>query len=225
MKARKILVSVAALALVAAISIGGTLAYLTSQTKTVKNTFTVGNVKITLDEAVVDGNGKKTNDRTDATLDNQGNSYKLIPGSSYDKDPTVHVARGSEDCYVRVNVTVNKYSALKEVFGENVDLSTIFTGYDGNKWERETITVNGNDTVTYVYNYKTIATAEEDLVLFQGITLPATVNENQLPKLDGLNITITADAIQASGFTASADGTTTAMANAWAAFETQNPST
>ena len=79
--------------------------------------------------------------------------------------------------------------------------------------------------MTYVYNYKTIATAEEDLVLFQGITLPATVNENQLPKLDGLNITITADAIQASGFTASADGTTTAMANAWAAFETQNPST
>ena len=50
MKARKILVSLAALALVAAISIGGTLAYLTSQDQ-VTNTFTVGNIKITLDEA------------------------------------------------------------------------------------------------------------------------------------------------------------------------------
>ena len=46
MKARKILVSLAALALVAAISIGGTIAYLTSQ-QTVTNTFSVGNVNVT----------------------------------------------------------------------------------------------------------------------------------------------------------------------------------
>ena len=37
-----------------------TLAFLTSTTKVVKNTFTVGNVVITLDEAPVDANGKKT---------------------------------------------------------------------------------------------------------------------------------------------------------------------
>lgn len=56
MKARKILVSLAALALVAAISIGGTLAYLTSKDEVV-NSFTVGSVGITLDEAAVDTDG------------------------------------------------------------------------------------------------------------------------------------------------------------------------
>ncbi len=218
MKARKILVSLAALALVAAISIGGTLAYLTAKTNTVKNTFTVGNVKITLDEGRTK-DGKFIDDgktRTDVNKED-GNSYKLMPGGSYDKDPTVHVDANSEDCYVRVNVTVNKYTDLVSVFGESVDLSAIFTGFDSSKWERANIIDNKDGTVTYIYNYKTIAKANDALVLFTGITLPASVNETDLPKLNGLNITITADAIQASGFTGD-----TAMASAWTAFQQQN---
>lgn len=90
MKARKILVSVAALALVAAISIGGTLAYLTSQA-TVTNTFSVGNIKITLDEAQLDKDGmnllnkdnKVVTDVALAARTNE-NTYKLMPGHTYD---------------------------------------------------------------------------------------------------------------------------------------------
>ena len=89
MKARKILVSVAALALVAAISIGGTLAYLTSQA-TVTNTFSVGNIKITLDEAQLDKDGmnllnkdnKVVTDVALAARTNE-NTYKLMPGHTY----------------------------------------------------------------------------------------------------------------------------------------------
>ena len=105
MKARKILVSLAALALVAAISIGGTLAYLTQQ-KTVTNTFTVGNVTITMDETDVDDSTK------DAARDTE-NSYKLLPGKTYTKDPIIHVDANSESCYLFVTIK-NEIAAIED---------------------------------------------------------------------------------------------------------------
>ena len=78
MKARKILVSLAALALVAAISIGGTIAYLTSTDK-VENSFTVGKVAITLDESKVDINGTAVTSAARV----KANTYKLMPGHPY----------------------------------------------------------------------------------------------------------------------------------------------
>ena len=56
MKARKILAMVMALALTAALAVGGTLAYLTSH-DSVTNTFTVGNVQIKLNEAKANPDG------------------------------------------------------------------------------------------------------------------------------------------------------------------------
>jgi len=79
-------------------SIMGTLAYLTS-TASVTNTFTVGNVSITLTESPVDANGKKTTgDRVYA------NNYHLVPGTTYDKDPLITVAANSEASYIFVKV-------------------------------------------------------------------------------------------------------------------------
>ena len=106
MKARKILVSLAALALVAAISIGGTLAYLTSK-DTVTNTFTVGNVSITLDEAKVTNDGKVVEAPRQTS-----NVYKLMPGHEYTKDPKVHVAADSENSWLFVKVE-NGLAALE----------------------------------------------------------------------------------------------------------------
>ena len=54
-KSNALLMTLCAVLLVAA-SVLGTMAYLTS-TDEVENTFTVGNVKITLDESKVDQNG------------------------------------------------------------------------------------------------------------------------------------------------------------------------
>lgn len=85
----------------AVVAIGGaTLAYFTD-TDEAKNTFTVGNVEIKLDETDIDN---PQGDRV------QENSYKLIPGVSYVKDPMVTVLQGSEDCYVRLKVTFNNAS-------------------------------------------------------------------------------------------------------------------
>ena len=98
MKMRKILAMVMALALTAALAVGGTLAYLTSK-DTVVNTFTVGNVNITMDEAPVDTMGTViAGDRRDT------NDYHLLPGHKYSKDPIVHVTAGSEDSYLFVKL-------------------------------------------------------------------------------------------------------------------------
>ena len=82
-------------------SVLGTMAYLTS-TATVQNTFTVGNVSITLDELKTDVYGKsdQTETRVDSSSVIPANQYKLVPGRSYEKNTVVHVAENSEKCYL-----------------------------------------------------------------------------------------------------------------------------
>lgn len=82
---KKKLTTVLAIVLVVALSVAGTYAYLTDQTKAIKNTFTVGNVGIGLAETT-------------------GDSYKMVPGNTISKDPQVTVKANSEDSYVFVKV-------------------------------------------------------------------------------------------------------------------------
>ncbi len=82
-----------ALALVVGAAVGGTMAYLVDTTDAVKNTFTAGNVDIELSEtdADKDGNANK-------------NTYKMVPGATITKDPTVTVLANSEKCFVFVKL-------------------------------------------------------------------------------------------------------------------------
>lgn len=82
---KKIFIPIIALALVCCCVIGGTIAWLTDVTDPVTNTFTVGNIDIELDETT-------------------GNDYKMVPGITIEKDPTVTVKANSEDCYLFVKV-------------------------------------------------------------------------------------------------------------------------
>ena len=200
MKKFKALLVVACALLLVAASVFGTMAYLTS-TDTVTNTFTVGKVKITLDEAKVntDGTPVANAERVKA------NEYKLLPGHTYTKDPVLTVKGGSEDAYVRLLVTINKASALKEVFGTNF----LPQNYVDNTWNAQTwpcvkTTVNSDDTVTYEFRYKEIVeakAADQKLdALFKSFTVPGTVNGDQLAKLGGLEIKVIGEAIQAEGF-------------------------
>ncbi len=115
-KTKALLMSLCAVLLVAA-SVLGTMAYL-KDSKVVKNTFTVGNVAITLDEAKVDDNGNAIDEQGNPVTDLAdakrvpGNAYKLLPNHTYTKDPTVTVKTPSVDSYVRMKVTFNKASAL-----------------------------------------------------------------------------------------------------------------
>ena len=213
MKARKILVSLAALALVAAISIGGTIAYLTSTDKVV-NTFTVGNVAIKLDEA-------KAN--TDGTLVEgaarvKANDYKLLPGHTYNKDPMVTVLSGSEASYIKMTVTFSKANELDAIFAPTgAELTSIFNGYDAANWTYKGNTKDATaNTRTYEFWYKaTVAAPNDDVALdalFDSITVPGTITNEQLATIAGMTITVNAYAIQADGF-ATADLAWTAYNN------------
>lgn len=207
---KAMLMTLCAIILVVA-TVFGTMAYLTS-TDEVVNTFTVGNVAIKLDEAPVDGNGKATTgDRVKA------NSYKLLPGHVYDKDPTVTLLAGSETSYVKMTVTFSKANELDAIFAPGgANLTSIFNGYDAANW-----TAKGNtkdttaNTRTYEFWYKEAVgapTADVALdALFDSITVPGTITKEQLATIEGMTITVNAYAIQADGF-ANADA-------AWAAFE------
>lgn len=105
-KSKALLLTLCAVLLVAA-SVLGTMAYLTS-TDTVTNTFTVGKVEIKLDEAKVTADGIPVESAARVTE----NSYKLMPGNTYTKDPTVTVKAGSEESYVRMKVTFNNATKI-----------------------------------------------------------------------------------------------------------------
>ena len=96
---KKTLTLVLSLALAVAIGIGGTLAWLTAQTSTITNTFTVGQVDITLQEKEI---GKNT--FLDAETEAKAQTYKVSPGVNIEKEAKVVVKANSEACYLFVKV-------------------------------------------------------------------------------------------------------------------------
>ena len=60
--------------------VGGTVAWLTTKTEAVVNTFTVGDINITLTETPKD--------------------FKMVPGNTISKDPKVTVKDGSEASWI-----------------------------------------------------------------------------------------------------------------------------
>ena len=166
-----------------------TLAFLTSTTKVVKNTFTVGNVVITLDEAPVDANGKKTTG--DRVFEN---TYKLLPGHVYDKDPIVHVDADSEDCWLFVKIT-DEIAAIQ-------DATTIAAQLTTNGWTL----VAGE---TNVYAYRETVSGGANVPVFESFKVVGDITNEALAAYAGKTITVQAYAIQADGF-----GTAAA---AWAA--------
>ena len=190
---KKILVtlSVVACALLLVVgSVVGTVAYLTSTTAQVKNTFTAGNVTITLDEAKVDQYGvatDATNDRVDGT-NSPANTYKLIPGHRYTKDPTIHVGATSEDCYLFVKVVNGLDGAL--------DTATIESQMATNGWtpvadQAGVYQFNGNgETLEKV-------AAGTDVVVFKYFKLLGTAD---VAAYTSAAITVQAYAVQADGF-------------------------
>lgn len=173
--------------LLVAASVMGTLAYLTS-TDTVKNTFTVGKVNITLDEAKVTEYGKAV---TPASRVKE-NTYKLIPGHEYTKDPTVHFAAGSEASWLFVKVE-NGIAAIEAD-------TKIADQIIGNRWTALT-GVTGVDGVYYKQVDANTSAAAKDYLVFETFKLTDDAN---VANYATANVTVTAYAIQADGFTSAA---------------------
>ena len=203
---KALLLTLCAVLLVTA-SVLGTMAYLTS-TDEVQNTFTVGQVKITLDEAKVNPDGTLVYKEDGQTpVDRVStNSYKLLPGHTYNKDPMVTVLKGSEPSYVKMTVTFSKANELDAIFApDGAKLTSIFNGYDATNWIAKGNTKDATaDTRTYEFWYKeTVSAPDADVpldALFDSITVPGEITNEQLATIEGMTITVNAYAIQADGF-------------------------
>lgn len=180
---KALLLSLCAVLLVTA-SVLGTMAYLTSQDQVV-NTFTVGNVAITLDEKDVDNSTPGENDRDKA------NAYKLMPGHNYEKDPIVHVDANSEDCYLFVKV-VNEIANI-----------------EAEKTVAQQMTEKGwvaVDAANGIYVYTTdktnpaVVTKGSNITVFENFTIAGNVDNITLATYAEKTITVNAYAIQADGF-------------------------
>ena len=185
-RAKKVLLLALCAVLLVAGSVAGTLAYLTSQA-IVENTFTVGHVAITLDEKDVD---KDTNAEDNVgegeNVRDKANAYHLVPGTTYTKDPIVHVQANSEDSWVFIKV--ENGLAGYEVEGEQSIAHQIVAV---NEWTA----LNGEDGVYYKSYTKTSTVV--DLPVFATFTIASTNEQNtNWNEIGNKTIKVTAYAIQ-----------------------------
>jgi predicted ribosomally synthesized peptide with SipW-like signal peptide len=206
-KAKKIVALLLCAVLLIGASVAGTLAFLTSKA-TVTNSFTVGKVvlgedgKAGLDEAKVDEYGVA--DSSAARVIE--NTYKLIPGHTYTKDPTVHVGANSEACWLFVKV---------ENGIADIEAATT-TGEGAYTKIAEQVTANGwtlVDGETNIYYKEAAKTGDTgaDYVVFGNFRLATNA---VVSNYASAKITVTAYAIQKDGLT---------VTEAWAALEAAYP--
>lgn len=207
----KVLALIACVLALVAAGVAGTLAYLIDADEAV-NSFTVGDVQLSLDETDVDSDN-----------DTKKNAYHLIPGESYTKDPAVTVLEGSEEAYVRIIMTLKNAADLKAIMdGKNLELDDFITDLNTD-WILKGITDDtANDTLVYEYRYKTTVSglngAVELPALFETLAVPSVLDGADLKALYGTNgefeMVFNAHAIQVSGFENAEDA-------AWTAFDAQ----
>ena len=201
MNKRKILILTAALCILATLAIGGTLAYFTD-TQTSKNTFTMGNVKIKLDETDINN---PDGDRV------KNNEYDVAPGSVVTKDPIVHNV-GTNAAYIRATVNVENWMNLCAAYFPDFKITFPNAGYEesllllvdalGEGWsivgvEAGTPFTLGNFSAKFTLKYDgTLASGADTTPMFTQVKVPAGItNGNKLG-----DITVKADAIQADNF-------------------------
>lgn len=222
---RKVIAMVLVLALTVAMSVAGTIAYLTD-TDDAKNTFTVGDVEITLLESEVEKGENEDGffsyvDADGEERTKQENTYEdLVPGSTICKDPTVTNV-GSQPAYIRVTLKHNNNAAIFNYFTEDEFMASVvgladtmalaehvdvawrladgtFGENEGNVRDLEEVVAN--DEKVYVFYFKDDLAPAEYITLFTEINVPTAFDNAEMAAFEDLAIDIHADAIQANGF-------------------------
>lgn len=208
-----LLILLVVLVLLVGCAIGGTLAWLVTETAPVTNTFTVGNISIELTET-----WNATADGSDIW---QG---KMVPGTTLAKDPTIVVAGGSESCWLFVRVD-ESCSVEGQSFADFISYTV------RSDWE-----VVEEGSGYKVYAWKEVVTTSADAQSFYVLTgdtenpdgvvsIPDTVTKGMMDKVTTANapkLTFTAYAIQSENL--KKDGiAVTSAADAWDVYK--NPPT
>lgn len=202
MNKKKVFVVALAVCLVAILSLG-TLAWFTDS-DSVTNKFMVATSTEDPDDIFsvdvwekvdTDGDGV-----IDATLEDNGFTYKdIIPGDKLVKEPIV-VNTGSYPEWVRVKVTIDNANAWAAILAKHniTDLGTIFVGHDESVWERYDNYTVDNNKATYVFYLKNALAPSNRATLFTHVAIPEALDRDDAAMFTGgaFDLTITAEAIQ-----------------------------
>ncbi len=204
MNKRRILAAAMALCIVAIIAIGATVAYFTD-TKSATNTFTMGDVKIKLDETNVnDPDGDRVT----------SNAYNVYPGAEVTKDPIVHNV-GKNGAYIRATVNVSNWANLCAAYYPELDAHLTdgeayypalnkLVGALGEGWS--VVGVKAGDVFTigrfdakFVLKYEGVLTPGADTTpMFGKVTIPAGIDN--INNTSFSEVKVVAQAMQADGF-------------------------
>ena len=226
-RSKKILVGTLAICTVAALGIGGTLAFLTDSEQ-VTNHFSMGDLDITIDEPHWDDDGTPEDDGGtpdepgDDTPGTPGDGENLTPGDTRDKDPTVSAVEG--DSYMRVVMMVEdedgnvitdetrlnlilqtiRYAeddALKEGTGYSIDEISKYKTVNETLY---TLDTKKSTAGIYYYNYNGIFKQGSKAELFSDAVIPTDWNHTEVTTVGKYQIVLQAQAIQSAGFSSSA---------------------
>jgi len=228
-KTRNAIMAVLAVVLVAALTIGGTLAYMTDSESLI-NTFKVGDLDVTIKEPNYPN----------------GECNERYPGDSFPKDPTVRQVKG--DAFMRVKVEFLDTATGAIITGERLDLilktiyfdpnfsATVVGGYKGSdnlkvwagnlsthtpdstyhyseaalaakvsagaiqNWYNQSAFDLAGSNGLYYLNYKGIFYQGTSVQVFTSIVYPSDWNQVQMQLIGNYSIKLTAEVIQAANF-------------------------
>lgn len=221
MKKNKIVMSVISGLLVAAVAVGGTLAYLSDTSNQVTNTFNVGtgyeedekgHVGLWLDETANPAPGVNpteisSTNRTEIGVDYTG----MYPGTVVAKDPTFHLTANSTDSYVFARVTGADAMIAAGYVISDIDLGDFdvepTSSVNEMAWEKVADDDDANDAgLDGVYRYYTTVAGGENgadlAALFNSVKLSKDVDSDEFAKILPSTIDIAGVAVQTANLTA-----------------------
>lgn len=170
----RMFIAMLALVLVIGCAVGGTVAWLVAKTNPVVNTFTYGDINITLTEST-------------------GDSYKIVPGVNISKDPTVTVNANSEACWLFVKVEEENWPTFTEADGTTKKVSYAIA----DRWTALT------DVPGVYYREVPAATADADFAILKDnvVTVSNTLTKTEVNTVISIQpkLTFTAYAVQQAG--------------------------
>lgn len=209
-RSEKIIVGLLTLGLLAVLTVGSTMAYMTDW-EDKANTFTVGTLDIALEEK-------------NWTVGRDGDS--VMPGDTFLKDPVIKGVKN--DSYVRTYVIIKDGDTGETIMNEN-RLSLIRSmikfdsTYDAEKQKSGTGIVSGtgytstaisaspmvnpsftavttNTPGEYCYTYNSILREGDSVALFTNVVVPTDWSQVQLDVVGSFSIDVVVEAIQAKNF-------------------------
>ena len=213
-RSEKIIIGILTLGLLAALAVGGTMAYMTDW-EDKENTFSVGTLDVSLEEK---------------NWDENEDGEDLVPGDTYEKDPVIEGVEN--DSYVRMRIIIKDTDGNVIRDDSRLDLIKSMIKYDStynaNSQTAGTVIVEGesysladiaglpmvNPGFTevntgkkgeYCFNYGQILKDGDKVALFTNIVVPTDWSQVQLDKIGAFGIDVVVEAIQAKNFANAAE--------------------